>query len=106
MKPTAVDIKPKRIVMPAAVDGVETDLAEGAALAKDIVNTQLRAVRDHAKALKVIDGDEVKVLRDMASVYETLAKIERDERKADALTDRLANMTDAELAAYEKELSK
>lgn len=108
-----VKIEPKRVVsLPKAAE-VTSEVPEGAALAKEIVNTQLRAVRDGLRSstakrsgLESLDPEAVKALRDMTAVYETLSGIERKERAADSLADRLASMTDAELDDLERELGR
>jgi hypothetical protein len=98
VKPVEVQIKPKRVVMPAAAPQVETDLPGGASLAKEIVDIQLRAVKLSAVTQR-FDPEAVKALKDMASVYEMLAKIERDERREDKFGEKLKNMSEAELDA-------
>lgn len=103
-KEVEVIAAPKRIKLPASAE-VPSDLPGGAALAKEIVDLQLRAISTSAKS-RNIDAEDVKSLKDMASVYEMLAKIERDERKASAIADKLAAMTEDELDALEKELRK
>jgi hypothetical protein len=100
-----VKIEPKRVVDLPRAAAVGSDLPEGAALAKEIVNTQLRAVRDRIKHHS-IDSETVRNLRDMTAVYETLAGIERKERAADSLGDKLANMTDEQLDELDRELGR
>lgn len=107
MSPIDVDIKPKRIVMPAPAPEVEDQREGGAVLAKEIIDHQLRHVRTMAKKYDgVVDGETVKSLKDMVSVYEMLAKIEREERRANNLFDRLAGMSDAQLEELERDLEK
>lgn len=102
-----VTIERKRVVALPKAAAVDTDLPEGATLAREIVNTQLRAVRDQAKSRGgMVDGDSVKALRDMAAVYELLAGVERKERAADSLGDKLASMSDEELSDLERQLGR
>lgn len=69
----------------------------GAALAKDIVDDQLRKIEQQARSQKTLDPEAVRTLKDLVGVYDTLKSTERKDKLESGLLDKLKGKSKAEL---------
>lgn len=75
----------------------EVQQRSGAALAKDIVDDQLRKIEKAAKSQQTLDPEAVRTLKDLVAVYDTLKSTERKDKLESGLLDRLKGKSKAEL---------
>ncbi len=107
MSEIPVQIAQKRIKLSQPVAEIGTDLPGGSLLAKEIVDLQLRKIREVAKRGDgYTDPDMVRSCRDMMAILADYAKHERDAAKSDRQRTALESLTEDQLdeaiAAYEK----
>lgn len=76
---------------------VDVEQRSGAALAKDIVDDQLRKIEQSSRSQSTLDGEAVRTLKDLVSIYDTLKTSERKDHAAQGVIDKLKGKSKAEL---------
>lgn len=85
----------KRVV--AVEPPVTVELKGGAQLAQLIVDDQLRKVYASLQSQRVLDPEHVRTIKEITQVFEGLSKIEREQRRSDAINDKLASLSEQQL---------
>ncbi len=107
MNEIAVAPPAKRIKLSQPLAAVGTDLPNGLALAKEILDAELLRIRNATKGEKSwLEPERMRATRDAMAIYESYTKIEAQAAKSDRQRTALESLTEDQLdeaiAAYEK----